>query len=317
MGFPGPGYLGKRATRGAFAMPTTVIVVPCFNEAVRLDADALRAFAGENPAVRLLFVNDGSTDGTGEIIDAFARSDPHHFSALHLPNNMGKAEAVRVGLLRAFALGPEYAGYWDADLATPLDVIHTFRAVLDSRPDIAMVFGARVSLLGRSVERHPLRHYLGRIFATAASAALGVRFYDTQCGAKLFRVSPEITSLFQAPFRTRWLFDVEILARVIAAPREPGRPRVEEIVYEYPLHEWRDVTGSKVRPRDFLAAFFELAAIRWCYLGPNRADVRSQPRPPKPGLIPARARTARLFGRRNRKGASEPAASRQAPGVTP
>ncbi len=224
-------------------MPRVTIVVPCFNEAQRLNVVVLREFARENAAITFLLVNDGSTDATGEVLEQLHRGDPDSFSVCDLPVNAGKAEAVRQGLLRAFREGPEYVGYWDADLATPLESILTFHAVLDSRPDIDMVFGARVCLLGRSVERRPLRHYLGRMFATAASAALGVGFYDTQCGAKLFRVSPELASAFETPFLTCWIFDVEMIARLIFARRGSGRPRIDQAVYEYPLHIWRDVAG--------------------------------------------------------------------------
>jgi hypothetical protein len=129
-----------------------------------------------------------------------------------------------------------------------------------------MVFGARVRLLGRSIERSALRHYLGRMFATAASITLGLGIYDTQCGAKLFRASPAMQALFQEPFLTRWLFDVEILARLIHARRGTRLPQVEDIVYEFPLHEWHDVAGSKVRPGDFVRALFGLAMIYWHYL---------------------------------------------------
>jgi glycosyltransferase involved in cell wall biosynthesis len=249
----------------ALAMPQAIIVVPCYNEAQRLNASKFREFSREHRHHRFLFVNDGSTDGTAELLGELVRMDPESFAVCNLRRNVGKAEAVRRGLLRANQADPEYLGYWDADLATPLDAVLTFCAILDSRPEIEMVFGARVSLLGRSVERSPLRHYLGRVFATAASLALGVGFYDTQCGAKLFRASREIMSLFQSPFRTRWIFDVELIARLIAARGRRGRPRVDKIVYEFPLHEWRDVTGSKVRPRDFARAFFELADVVWRY----------------------------------------------------
>jgi glycosyltransferase involved in cell wall biosynthesis len=253
-------------------MPRTLIVVPCYNEAKRLDTGRFRSFASENASVCFLFVNDGSRDGTGAVLDELAASDPERFRVCHLAENSGKAEAVRQGLLRALGGGDgsgfEYVGYWDADLATPLEAVLTFAAVLDSRPDIDLVCGARVTLLGRSVERQAVRHYLGRIFATVASMALGVGFYDTQCGAKLFRVSPELPALFEDPFATRWIFDVEILARMIAARAAVGRPGLDRAVFEYPLHEWHDVAGSKVRARDFLKAFFGLAAIRWQYGGP-------------------------------------------------
>jgi glycosyltransferase involved in cell wall biosynthesis len=244
-------------------MSGAIIVVPCYNEAHRFDLRVFQAFAREHRRLQFLFVNDGSTDGTLELLQSLACSDPDCFAVCNLAENRGKAEAVRQGVLRAFAAanGAEYLGYWDADLATPLDAILTFCALLDSRPDIEMVFGARVSLLGRSVERSPLRHYLGRIFATASSLALGIGFYDTQCGAKLFRASPEILELFESPFATRWIFDVEIIGRLIAARRGTARARVDQVVYEFPLHEWRDVAGSKVRPRDFVRAVLELAAI--------------------------------------------------------
>jgi glycosyltransferase involved in cell wall biosynthesis len=248
-------------------MSQAIIVVPCYNEALRFDARKFQAFCREHCHQRFLFVNDGSTDKTLEHLDDLRRSDLGCFAICDLPQNVGKAEAVRQGLLRAFEAEPDYVGYWDADLATPLDAILTFCSVLDSRLDIDMVFGARVSLLGRSVQRSPLRHYLGRIFATAASLALGIGFYDTQCGAKLFRASREIMSLFERPFSARWIFDVEIVARLVAARWGTDRPRVEEIVYEFPLHEWRDVDGSKVKPSDFVGAFFELAAIAWRYGG--------------------------------------------------
>lgn len=274
-------------------MSRTTIVVPCYNEALRLDVRKFKEFSRADRHRRFLFVNDGSTDGTLEVLDDLRRSDLECFALCDLPENVGKAEAVRQGLLRAFEADPDYVGYWDADLATPLDAILTFCSVLDSRPDIDMVFGARVKLLGRCVQRNPLRHYLGRIFATAASLALGVGFYDTQCGAKLFRASHEIRSLFQRPFSTRWIFDVEIIARLIASRRGTDRPKIDEVVYEFPLHEWHDVAGSKVRPRDFVRAFYELAAISWRYgrfAGPSSEPCASPiPGRSHAGRIPSQA----------------------------
>jgi hypothetical protein len=70
---------------------------------------------------------------------------------------------------------------------------------------------------------------------------------------------------FSRAFRTRWLFDVEILARLIQARRGTRLPPVEDLVYAFPLHEWHDVAGSKVKPWGFFRAFFGLGLIYWPY----------------------------------------------------
>ena len=177
-----------------------IVVIPCYNEATRLQGSKFKAFACAKPAIRFLFVNDGSTDRTGWVLEGLHQDAPQHFAICHLAQNRGKAEAVRQGILRAFEASPAYVGYWDADLATPLDTLVDFCELLNVRPDLEMVFGARVQLLGRVIERRAVRHYLGRVFATAASLMLGLRIYDTQCGAKLFRASPAMQALFQAAF---------------------------------------------------------------------------------------------------------------------
>jgi hypothetical protein len=129
------------------------------------------------------------------------------------------------------------------------------------------VFGARVQLLGRSVRRSPLRHYLGRTFATAVSAVLGLPIYDTQCGAKLMRRTPQLAAIFATPFSVNWTFDVELLARLIRSRAGSDLPPARAAVYELPLERWHDVAGSKVRPVDFFVAFFEIARIWYRYRG--------------------------------------------------
>jgi dolichyl-phosphate beta-glucosyltransferase len=243
-----------------------VIVIPCYNEAQRLPVNKLKAYVDAGHSEQFLFVNDGSTDETLAILQALHDSAPEKFQVRNLPRNVGKAEATRVGILHAFDMCSDHVGYWDADLATPLEAISSFCEILETNPRIEIVFGARVRLLGRTIERRVIRHYLGRIFATAASVVLGLSIYDTQCGAKLFRASPEIRALFEQPFLTRWLIDVEIIARLIQRRRGTGLPKVEDVIYELPLCEWHDVPGSKVKPQDFFKAFFGLARIHWRYL---------------------------------------------------
>jgi hypothetical protein len=191
--------------------------------------------------------------------------DPTRLAVLDLPTNCGKAEAVRRGLLAAMEREPATIGYWDADLATPLDAIPSFVALLEEHPDPQMVLGSRVKLLGRTIERKATRHYPGRVLATFSSMALGLAIYDTQCGAKLFRNTAEIRDLFQEPFLAGWLFDVEVLARFARARRARGEP-VDDAIYEFALHEWRDVPGSKIRAWDFFVALADLWRIHRHYL---------------------------------------------------
>lgn len=236
-------------------------MIPCYNEANRLRRDAFSRFASEHADVRFLFVDDGSNDATSARLSELATSSPEAFAVLSQPTNQGKAEAVRRGINQAFDDSHTYVGYWDADLATPLDEIPRFVETLDERPSLEALFGSRVQLLGRTIERRASRHYLGRISATAISLTLGLAVYDTQCGAKLFRASPECKALFAEPFLTRWLFDVEILARMIEAQRGTDRPGPAAAVHEIPLREWRDVEGSKVKALDFFRCMSELVRI--------------------------------------------------------
>ena len=212
-----------------------------------------------------VFVDDGSNDGTCELLREFERGAAGRVATVELPANLGKAEAVRAGVLRAFERQPAYVGFWDADLATPLPAILEFRSLLDARRNLEMVFGARVVLLGRRIERQAIRHYLGRVAATAISLVLGLRVYDTQCGAKLFRATPSVCALFEEPFSTRWLFDVEILARFIRSLRG-DRDAVRDAIYEYPLTEWLDVAGSSLTPADYGRAAVDLLRIWRRYL---------------------------------------------------
>jgi len=244
----------------------TWIVVPCYNEALRLPVEEFTRFASEHPDVRFVFVDDGSTDDTLRVLRGLEERNPEAFGVVEQKPNRGKGEAVRVGMNRAFSEGATYAGFWDADLSTPLDAIPGFVEELDSHPSLEALFGSRVRMLGRRIDRLASRHYLGRISATAISLALGLTVYDTQCGAKLFRVSPDCKELFEVPFSSRWIFDVEIIARMTRARRGTGKPGPAEVIREMPLWEWRDVAGSKVSPGDFLRSMIELVGIWRRYL---------------------------------------------------
>jgi hypothetical protein len=91
--------------------------------------------------------------------------------------------------------------------------------------------------------------------------------YDTQCGAKIFKNNGKLRIVFRKPFRVKWTFDVEILARFIMLERFMGGGRLKESSVEYPLDEWIDIPGSKIKLMDFLLGALELLKIfhflRW------------------------------------------------------
>jgi len=107
---------------------------------------------------------------------------------------------------------------------------------------------------------------------------LDLRIYDTQCGAKLFRATPELARVLATSFQSRWIFDVEIIARFAALRRlamdaslkgTSAPPSVEASIYEYPLEQWEDIAGSKLKFRHQVSALQGLACIWWKYQGPR------------------------------------------------
>jgi glycosyltransferase involved in cell wall biosynthesis len=240
------------------------LVIPCYNEAARLD---MRRFTGSPSAYAFLFVNDGSTDGTADLV---RRQADDRIVLLDLPRNVGKGEAVRTGMLHAARTPPlsraAWIGYWDADLATPLSEVDGFLQY--SRlygTQVDSVWGSRVYRLGGTIRRRYSRHLAGRLFATVAGVSLNLPCYDSQCGAKLFR-RQIVDAVFSEPFISRWLFDVELLMRLSRFT-----------VVEYPLRHWREIPGSALRlSAAALSVLPDLARIRRRY-GRLRSPCRERP----------------------------------------
>ncbi len=237
----------------------TIVVVPCYNESKRLRQDDFLHYVEQNDDVAFLFANDGSRDNTLEVLQELTAKH-ERLLMLDIQPNGGKAEAVRKGMLYAAEqYKPDYIAFWDADLATPLEEIEPMVKWADKGYDAVM--GLRLMRLGAKVKRKTMRHYLGRCFATVASMMLKLPVYDTQCGSKLFR-REVVEAIFQEQFITRWLFDVELLARY---KQRYGVEQAIQKIYEYPLFQWEDVDGSQLKSRDFFKAPLELMKIRKRY----------------------------------------------------
>lgn len=209
------------------------LVVPCYNEAARLNLEEYRRFAGN---IHFLFVDDGSSDGTSKLLE---REVSGFASIFSLERNSGKAEAVRRGMLHLrnlpFYGDLEWVGFWDADLATPLDEVENMLKFGNGIcPEADAVIGSRIYRLGSEIKRSPMRRIISRIFCLVFKTLYRIDTYDSQCGAKIFR-KELMDRTFSDPFISKWIFDVEIILRL-----------KKSCVVEYPVKKWVDVKGSKV-----------------------------------------------------------------------
>jgi glycosyltransferase involved in cell wall biosynthesis len=226
------------------------LVVPCYNEESRLDIDEYRKFSDR---ISFLFVNDGSSDGTRGLLEKKASG---FASVLNLEENSGKAEAVRRGMMHLKAIpcfnDIEFAGFWDADLATPLDEVENMLKFADGvSPEADAIFGSRIYRLGSEIKRSPMRRIISRVFCFIFKTLYRIETYDSQCGAKIFRKGI-MDKAFSEPFISRWIFDVEIILRL-----------KKSCIVEYPVKKWVDVAGSKVMKLGNIVTIFRDVFRLW------------------------------------------------------
>ena len=238
--------------------PSLTLVVPCYNEEKRLDTQSFLEWVSARPSRHLLLVDDASTDHTAAVLDRLRRQHSR-VSVLRLGRNHGKAGAVRAGVLHDLA--SDLVGFWDADLSAPLSEVDRLVDVLVNNPALLCVAGIRVMHLGARIERSFVRHVLGRVFATVASSLLKLYAYDTQCGAKLFR-RDAVGPLFGEEFVSRRLFDIELYLRLRTLT---SGARLDELVHERTLNEWKAAGRSSLRWRDFVRAPVDLVRIHRRY----------------------------------------------------
>lgn len=213
----------------------TCLIIPCFNEEKRLDVDQFKHHCSEN--LIFVFVNDGSTDQTRSLLESESRRNWH---VVHLPVNRGKCEAIRQGALfirqQDFFQDLSWIGFWDSDLSVPLEELDNFFTYASHFSDDAdCIIGSRVRRMGSNIFRSAGRHYLGRCFCTLVSHLFSIHYYDTQCGAKVFK-KDLLEVGFSQPFVSNWIFDIELLLRL-----------QQNNIIEYPLQVWEEKPGSKIK----------------------------------------------------------------------
>jgi dolichyl-phosphate beta-glucosyltransferase len=233
------------------------LVVPCYNEEKKLSISEYRAFLNQNPNSFFCFINDGSTDETDIILKKISAEFQRNTYVLSLTKNIGKGNAVREGVHYILHnISTITIGYLDADLATPFNEILRLHNILISRSELDFVFGSRILTLGSTIKRKRSRHLIGRVIATCISWILNAKIYDTQCGAKVM-TKQCAEYVFEKPFLSRWLFDVEIIQRI-----KTKNNGLEKILEE-PLKHWEDKGKSSVRLSYGFLVWWDLLRIKF------------------------------------------------------
>ncbi len=232
--------------------PDLSIVIPAYNEAVRIGASLkiLRQYLeSQNWTAEVIVVNDGSSDDTCGVVRNYAGQ----WQSLRLVDNgenCGKGYSIKNGIRNARGT---IALFTDADLSAPVEEMpKILDPIFNGEADVT--FGSRAldrSLIG--VHQSSFREFSGKVFNFFVQLLTGLQFKDTQCGFKAFRCK-EILPVFDRQRIKRFGFDPEVL--YIA--RKRGL-RLREI----PVR-WNHIEGTKVSMvKDSTQMFLDLLQIRW------------------------------------------------------
>jgi len=246
---------------------TLSVIIPAYNEERRLPdtLSAITPYLQQQPyRTEIIVSDDGSTDRTTEMAEAYARSalndqDGHVTLQLVRNEHRGKAAAVRSGVLQARG---RYVLFMDADLATPIQEWDKLYAVLESGAEV--VIGSREGLGANRIGEPWYRHLMGRVFNTVVRGIAVAGIQDTQCGFKGFgrdaaqrlfgalQLYGDDARAVRGPAVTA--FDVEILFLA----RKWGY-RIGEVPVT-----WHYGQETKVDPiRDSLRNFADVLRVRW------------------------------------------------------
>lgn len=247
------------------------VVIPVYNESARLDL-TFAAFSepidwGLFRLEEIIFVNDGSTDNTLEILKqarpALEAANKCQVRILTYHYNRGKGFAIKHGML---ASRGAYTLMMDADMSTPLTEVKRLQTgVKNGR---AVIIGTRKSRVVRVEKEQPLvRVMLGRVFTRLSQVILSTYVSDFTCGFKLFRRDAR-RAIFARSHIERWGYDSEIMFLAVRLGYKPLEVAVR----------WRNDERSRVHIiQDAARSLRELFLIRW-YHWHGRYDLQKRRR---------------------------------------
>ncbi|MGD0281807.1 MAG: glycosyltransferase [Dissulfurispiraceae bacterium] len=240
-------------TRVLSEIKLTAVILPVFNESrvIESTVQAVKTFAFKNPDYYFLFVDDGSSDDTAEIIRAAigGQSQPN-IAFLHYEQNMGKGHAIKSGFKKVKA---DALCFIDSDLAYSLDHLNIIKKQLQSSD---VVIGSRKISSVRENSHHLTRRNMRTCFNKLSNVILKLPFRDTQAGLKGLRFDAAQKILERSDIKG-FGFDVELLYLA----RKFGLSITEIDAKESELHSYKQDKLKLLK--DSIIMFFNLFFIRW------------------------------------------------------
>jgi dolichyl-phosphate beta-glucosyltransferase len=221
------------------------ILFPAYNEARRIAGTLEETLAWARTRLdeyEILVVDDGSTDGTADLVAARFGNEVR---LIRRARRGGKGAAIRSGVEAA---SRPWILFSDADLSIP---IGEFEKLWSEAAAAPIVIGSKRAPGGR-LEYPALRRFLGGLGQQLIARTVVSGFHDTQCGFKLYRTDVA-RELFRHQRIDGFGFDFELL--MLAR-------RLGHAVREVPIHCEHKLGGS-VSPRAYLTVLGEIVRIRW------------------------------------------------------
>jgi dolichol-phosphate mannosyltransferase len=236
-------------------MPRAVVCLPTYNERDNLEP-MVRALGEvlDTSQDRVLVIDDGSPDGTGELADRLTAELPW-VSVLHRERKEGLGPAYVAGFRRALADGAELVLEMDCDFShDPRDVSR----LVDAAADADLVLGSRYANGGGTENWGPLRRLVSRGGCLYAQVLLGVRVRDLTGGFKCFRRATLEAIDLDAVSARGYGFQIETTYRVLRAGL-----RVKEIPIRFVDRRVGDskMTGSIVAEAAWMVPLLRLRAL--------------------------------------------------------
>jgi glycosyltransferase AglD len=228
--------------------PEVTAIIPVFNDRASLEralSESVETLAKITPLFEIIVAEDGSTDGSANVVKEFSKNDPR-VRLLHSDSRLGRGKALNRAIHDAKG---NIVCYYDVDLATSMQHLPELVAAIKNGADIST--GSRL-LPSSDTVRTGGREIASRSYNFLVRLFLGSRIFDHQCGFKGFR-RDRILPILPAIRSEHWFWDTEILVRA---------QHMKYTVTEFPVH-WRAGKGTTVRVKDVFSMGSSILRLWW------------------------------------------------------